>query len=338
MTGNSKSTTTNTLAASSAVVTPITGAAKVQPAIWKEFIAGGVGGVCEVISGHPLDTIKVRLQTMPVPVNGDRALYTGTMDCIRKTVSHEGVLGLYKGMATPVAVVTPSFALGFFGYGLGKHWATKYHGDPNRPLSLTDYFWAGAFSGIFTTIAMAPGERIKCLLQIQQGRGSGTKLYSGPMDCARQLYREGGIRSIYKGTVLTLMRDIPASGAYFASYEGFKQLLTPVGHDPDKLSFSSILVAGGIAGICNWVVAIMPDVLKSRYQTAPADACPSMLHLVRDVLRTEGLRGMYRGFVPVMIRAFPANACCFLGYEVVMKGLNYQFKEPLVVDKTPRGF
>lgn len=36
--------------------------------------------------------------------------------------------------------------------------------------------------------------------------------YKGPVDCARQLYRQGGIRSIYKGTAATLLRDVPASG------------------------------------------------------------------------------------------------------------------------------
>ena len=54
----------------------------------------------------------------------------------------------------------------------------------------------------------------------------------------------GGIRSVYKGSILTLCRDIPASGAYFAGYEGIKRLMTPAGQDPSKLSVGSILVAG----------------------------------------------------------------------------------------------
>lgn len=41
-------------------------------------------------------------------------------------------------------------------------------------------------------------------VQIQQA--SGEVKYAGPMDCVKQLYRENGIRSIYKGTALTLMR------------------------------------------------------------------------------------------------------------------------------------
>lgn len=66
-------------------------------------------------------------------------------------------------------------------------------------------FAAGSFSGIFTTSIMAPGERIKCLLQIQQG-GNSPQKYNGMVDCAKQLYKEGGIRSIYKGSVATLLR------------------------------------------------------------------------------------------------------------------------------------
>lgn len=65
-------------------------------------------------------------------------------------------------------------------------------------------FLAGAFSGIFTTSVMAPGERIKCLLQVQQGGGE--QKYNGMVDCAKKLYKEGGIRSIYKGSLATLLR------------------------------------------------------------------------------------------------------------------------------------
>ena len=57
----------------------------------------------------------------------------------------------------------------------------------------------------------------KCLLQTDS---SGK--YKGMGDCAKQLYREGGLRNVYKGTVLTLMRDVPASGCYFGIYEVLK--------------------------------------------------------------------------------------------------------------------
>lgn len=70
--------------------------------------------------------------------------------------------------------------------------------------SYPQLFAAGMLSGIFTTAIMTPGERIKCLLQIQASTGN--VRFNGPIDCVKQLYRESGIRGIYKGTALTLMR------------------------------------------------------------------------------------------------------------------------------------
>ncbi|ETE65615.1 Mitochondrial carnitine/acylcarnitine carrier protein, partial [Ophiophagus hannah] len=218
-------------------------------------------GVCLVFVGHPLDTIKVRLQTQPKPLPGQAPLYAGTFDCFRKTLVKEGFRGLYKGMAAPIVGVTPMFAVCFFGFGLGKKLQQK---TPDDILTYPQLFAAGMLSGVFTTAIMAPGERIKCLLQIQAA--SGEKKYAGPMDCAKQLYREAGIRGVYKGTVLTLMRDVPASGMYFMTYEWLKSILTPQGQS--DLSVPRILFAGGMAGIFNWAVGIPPDVLKSRFQTA----------------------------------------------------------------------
>lgn len=45
--------------------------------------------------------------------------------------------------------------------------------------------------------------------------------------------------------------------------------------------------------------------------------------MLRELIRTEGIGSLYKGVVPVMLRAFPANAACFLGYEMTMKFLNY---------------
>ncbi|KAL3852394.1 hypothetical protein ACJMK2_016045 [Sinanodonta woodiana] len=297
---------------------------KVNPA--NDFVAGGVGGVCLVVSGHPLDTIKVRLQTMPKPPPGQAPLYKGTVDCLMRTVRKEGFLALYKGMAAPVIGVTPMFAVCFFGFGIGKKLQQKH---PTDDLTYPQFFLAGMLSGVFTTAIMAPGERIKCLLQVQAD--SKHKKYAGPADCVKQLYREGGIRSIYKGTAATLLRDVPASGMYFMTYEWLQHVLTPKGGNRETLSVGRTLFAGGMAGIFNWAVAIPADVLKSRLQTAPEGTYPNGIRDVfRHLMKEEGIFSLYKGFTPVMLRAFPANAACFMGYELTLKFLNWLFPEKAV--------
>uniref|UniRef100_A0A671RME7 Mitochondrial carnitine/acylcarnitine carrier protein-like n=1 Tax=Sinocyclocheilus anshuiensis TaxID=1608454 RepID=A0A671RME7_9TELE len=249
------------------------------------FVAGGVGGVCLLFTGHPLDTIKVRLQTQECVV------YRGTYDCLRKTVSKEGIFGLYKGMGVLLASVTPMMALNFFGFGLGKELLQR-----DRTIYL-----AGMLAGVFTSVIVAPGERIKCLLQIQS---SASQLkYTGPVDCAFRLYKEQGFRSVYKGTVLTLIRDVPSNGVYFLTYEYLKQFLTP-----ERECTSRVLLAGGIAGMLNWLIALPADVLKSNYQTATDRRYRGLRDVLKTLLREEGAHALYKGLSAVMLRAFPANA------------------------------
>lgn len=52
-----------------------------------------------------------------------------------------------------------------------------------------------------------------------------------------------------------------------------------------------------------------------------------VVDVFRHLMKEEGIRAMYKGAVPVMLRAFPANACCFMGYEVALKGINYILPE-----------
>lgn len=52
----------------------------------RSFAAGGAGGVCAVVVGHPFDLVKVRLQT------AQRGVYASAMDVVRKTVAREGLV------------------------------------------------------------------------------------------------------------------------------------------------------------------------------------------------------------------------------------------------------
>lgn len=139
---------------------------------------------------------------MPTPQPGEAPKYRGTFDCAAKTVRHEGVLGLYKGMSAPIIGVVPIFALCFASYSFGKR---LFQSNDQAKLQHHQIFAAGALSGVVTTVITAPGERIKCLLQVQQASG-GERKYNGFLDCGVKLYKEGGIRSIYKGACATLLR------------------------------------------------------------------------------------------------------------------------------------
>ncbi|KAI7898887.1 mitochondrial carrier domain-containing protein [Cokeromyces recurvatus] len=285
----------------------------------KSFLSGGFGGMASVLVGQPFDLVKVRLQT-------SEGIYKNTFDCFKQIIKKDGILGLYRGMATPFASITPIFAVSFWSYDLGKKLAFAFRTDKenkNPHLSLAEITFAGAFSAVPTTLFMAPSERIKVLMQIQ-GQG-GEQKYKGPMDAVRQLYKEGGIRSIFRGTGATLLRDSPGSAAYFVAYELIKKGLTPAGTRPEDLSFGAVLFAGGMAGVAMWTIAIPPDVLKSRLQSAPAGTYSGLGDCLKKTLKTDGPSALFKGLGPAMLRAFPANAATFLGVEYSMRAMNMVF-------------
>jgi solute carrier family 25 carnitine/acylcarnitine transporter 20/29 len=68
----------------------------------RSFVAGGVGGICAVVIGHPFDLVKVRMQT------AEKGVYTGAIDVVKKTIAREGLArGLYAGVSAPLVGVTP---------------------------------------------------------------------------------------------------------------------------------------------------------------------------------------------------------------------------------------
>jgi solute carrier family 25 (mitochondrial carnitine/acylcarnitine transporter), member 20/29 len=89
--------------------------------------------------------------------------------------------------------------------------ATPHRKDPT--LSTFEIATAGAISAIPTTLIAAPVERAKVLLQVQGQEGRLTQ-YKGVIDVLKHLYKEGGIRSVFRGSVATGIRDGPGSAAF----------------------------------------------------------------------------------------------------------------------------
>mmetsp|Transcript_43038 Transcript_43038/g.136002 ORF Transcript_43038/g.136002 Transcript_43038/m.136002 type:complete len:275 (-) Transcript_43038:1479-2303(-) len=241
----------------------------------------------------------------------------GMVDCAKKIVEKEGFKGLYRGMAAPLAGVAPMYALCFLGYGVGKH--IFCDNDAFEKLKLTQIGLAGATSSLFTTPILGPGERLKCVLQTMESPHYHGPKYNGYKELVSGLYKEGGVSSIIRGSGITCFRDAVASFFYFATYEFLKKEWTPEGKKQPGVF--ATFCAGGFAGMANWMAMLPIDTVKSRYQVAETGKYSGVTAVARDIMAREGVKGFYKGLTPVLVRAFPANAACFVGYETASKFL-----------------
>jgi len=179
----------------------------------KEGIAGSVAGGAAVLTGHPFDTIKVRMQTHSLNVASDSPL-----QYLWNTVSKEGFLALYKGVTSPLVGMIFENAILFPAYNQSK----KLFGvkDPNVLSTGWQTWMAGASAGFIVAVVITPVELVKCRLQIQQGRVGDPKAkamykYKGPLDCLRITFREGGVSGLFRGLSATMAREVPGNAVFF---------------------------------------------------------------------------------------------------------------------------
>lgn len=285
-----------------------------------DLLGGTVGGICQVLVGHPFNTVKVRLQTAAPGV------FSGAMDCLKQTVRKEGFLGLYKGMSSPLVGIGAINATMFFASGVGQSIVAnfKYNGDKSK-ITLPEYALCGCFAGAVQTIVACPVELVMVRLQTQHTLSPNKVLYHGPIDCVKKLTAERGIAGLLQGFTATLFRDMMQFTGYIFAYESVKASFRAAsGEENPKITTIQTLLAGGTAGVVAQLSQLPMDVVKSRMQTQDPlkKTYQTTLSCIRATFAEYGVGGFFKGLGPVLLRAFPANAVTFLGFEMTLELLS----------------
>ncbi|XP_046962746.1 mitochondrial basic amino acids transporter-like [Vanessa cardui] len=247
-----------------------------------DFIAGCIGGCAGIIAGHPLDTLKVHVQS-------GRG---SALECAKVLFKGGTLSSAYRGVGAPLGGVAGINAIVFGTYGNTKRML------PN-PDSLMSYAIAGGAAGTLQSFACAPVELVKTRQQLATpGQGMPKGAWAG----ARHIIRTGGYRALFRGLSITIGRDSLSFAIYFTSYEAMTR-----GHQ----SAMKVFTAGGLAGVLSWVILYPVDVVKSRIQGDVVGRYTGAWDCFVKSVRADGWRCMGRGIGAVTVRAFISNGACF---------------------------
>lgn len=272
--------------------------------VLKDLNAGTIGGVAGIIAGHPLDTVKVRLQTSATGEN------PSVLRALRQIVATEGPQGLFKGLLSPILSNAPINAVVFGVQGAVARALREASG--REKLSPSQSLVTGAAAGLVQTVFAAPSEHVKIQQQVNR-----SNVGQSTIECGRQLLRAHGLRGLFRGWEACLLRDMPSFGIYFFAYEVSKETLTQ--GQPENETDLHLLLAGGVAGSASWFVCQPIDVVKSCVQSQGFVNERTAWQLARDHYRAEGAQYFLKGFGATMLRAFPVSAVTFLVYEKTMQ-------------------
>ncbi|XP_025708039.2 mitochondrial ornithine transporter 2 [Callorhinus ursinus] len=282
----------------------------IQAAI--DLTAGAVGGTACVLTGQPFDTVKVKMQTFP-------GLYKGLTDCCLKTYSQVGLRGFYKGTGPALMAYVAENSVLFMCYGFCQELVRKVVGlDKQARLSDLQTAAAGSLASAFAALALCPTELVKCRLQTMyemEMSGKIAKSQKTIWSVVKSILRKEGPLGFYQGLSSTLLQEVPGYFFFFGGYELSRSFFAS-GRSKDELGPVPLMLSGGIAGICLWLVIYPVDCIKSRIQVLSMSGKQAgFLGTLISIVKNEGIAALYSGLTATMIRAFPANGSLFLAYE-----------------------
>ena len=172
---------------------------------------------------------------------------------------------------------------------------------------------AGTFARTFAVVAISPIELFRTRLQAYhptENRSTFRSVLSG----VSSLVKEQGFRSLWRGLELTLWRDVPFSGIYWMGYEGLRRRFQQYEffrRGGEAAFFETAFLSGGLSGTLAAFVTQPFDVSKTRRQVYAGEQS-STLRLMGEIWREEGTRGLWKGFIPRMLKVAPACAIMYI--------------------------
>lgn len=298
------------------------------------------GAILTSLFVTPLDVVKIRLQAQKNPFpkgkcfvycnglmdhicvceNGNsRAWYkapghfSGTLDAFIKIVRNEGVKSLWSGLPPTLVMAVPATVIYFTCYDQLCAALRVRMGERAQVAPLL----AGAIARVGSATVISPLELIRTKMQSRK------QTYRELTNCIRSAVQAEGRLSLWRGLGPTLLRDVPFSAMYWYNYERGKSFLCEL-YNTREPTFTMTFISGAVSGSIAAIVTLPFDVVKTRRQVELGElqaknmshqVSTSTLSVMSRIVAQDGFSGLFRGFLPRLIKVAPACAIMISTYE-----------------------
>ncbi|KAJ3684758.1 hypothetical protein LUZ61_013922 [Rhynchospora tenuis] len=193
---------------------------------------------------------------------------------------------------------------------------------------------AGAVMGGVVHTVVAPIERVKLLLQTQEGNaallsasGSGVhrKRFKGFVDCVARTVREEGFISLWRGNGTGVLRYYPSVALNFSLKDLYRSILKGSESSKTYSQWSSVAATNFLAGAgagCTTLVIIYPlDIAHTRLAAdvghTGSRQFKGITHFLQTIYQKDGIRGVYRGLPASLHGMVVHRGLYFGGFDTV---------------------
>ncbi|KAF8791315.1 Solute carrier family 25 member 39 like protein [Argiope bruennichi] len=308
---------------------------QINSALSDQIMSSCAGAVLTSLFVTPFDVVKTRLQVQARFQNSDKICsvyetcvqetpkfskniidccgvykepFKGTLDALVKISKIEGVKTLWSGLVPTLFISVPSTVIYFTMYDQLRELFSSHLVPPMGPVSVP--LFSGITARVLTGTVVSPIEFFRTKIQSEQVK------YSDAFKNVSKLVKHKGYLSLWHGWVPTTLRDVPFSAIYWTIYEQLKLLKG----DPSAVEF---FVFGAVSGSIAAILTLPFDVIKTQRQAELGEnriitrvTEPSVLSLLVDLYRRGGMKSLFAGMMPRVLKIAPACAIMISSYEV----------------------
>ncbi|KAF2120832.1 calcium dependent mitochondrial carrier protein-like protein [Lophiotrema nucula] len=303
------------------------------------FVAGGVAGIVSRTATAPLDRLKVYLiaqvsvkdEALSAAKSGNvfRAAFSAFKPLIIATKElwqAGGMRSLYAGNGLNVVKIMPESAIKFGAFEASKRAFAKLegHDDPSRIHSWSK-FVAGGVGGMISQFAVYPIDTLKFRMQCETVKGGlhGNRLI---IATAKKMWQTGGFVAYYRGLPMGIVGIFPYAALDLGTFEYLKRAIARHNakrlgcHEEDAEPGGMITAAiGGFSGAFGASAVYPLNLLRTRLQSQGTVIHPrtytGIMDVTRQTIKGEGVRGLFKGLTPNLLKVVPAVSITYVVYD-----------------------
>lgn len=226
-----------------------------------------------------------------------------------------------RGNGTNCIRIVPYSAVQFGSFNLYKRTVETWTGED---LTAIGRLICGGCAGITSVTFTYPLDIVRTRLSIQTAsfaslKKSNTGKPPGMWPTMVLMYKEeGGMRGLYRGIIPTVAGVAPYVGLNFMVYEAVRGYFTSPGekNPPWYRKLAAGAISGAVAQTCTYPF----DVLRRRFQVNSMAGMgyqyTSISGAISMIIKQEGVRGLYKGLMPNLLKVAPSMASSWLSFEM----------------------
>jgi len=250
-----------------------------------------IGKSCNLLVSAPLDRGMTIMQTQGT-IKNLQTPYKGVLNCIARLYREEGFWHLWRGTSAGLLANVPKVFLNFPVKDFFKKILPQYNYKAQPLEFFVMNIMSGAIAGAATFIFTYPWELIRIQLQSDLGKDRKDRQFTGIRDCFGHIYRNSGIRGLYRGYLLSFVGIVVYRGWYFGMYDSMKKYIKAESLQEKFILAQGVTLSAGLVTypfdtvrkrLCKQGGRIEPD-----YKNA--------MDCATKMVEKEGVKSLFRGF------------------------------------------